>query len=96
MAATNLELTIATELSKKPSLEPLDSTALTEAQQQKLNDHKVRLQDVNKYNVMHLTSISNSIIANCPTLLGTVMQFIQISYCPTFHYYIPGLPPPFF
>ena len=39
--ATDLELALATELSKKPSLEPLDDTALTDSQQMTLNDHKV-------------------------------------------------------
>ncbi len=41
MATSNLELCLSTELSKKPSLEPLDDTAITASQQQDLNDHKV-------------------------------------------------------
>jgi len=44
--ATNLEprleLAVVTELSEKPSLEPLDNTALTDSQQKTLNDHKVK------------------------------------------------------
>ena len=37
-----MELEVETELSKRPALEPNDSTALTKEQQDKLNQHKVR------------------------------------------------------
>ena len=37
-----MELKLETDLSKKPSLEPNDTTALTREQQEKLNEHKVR------------------------------------------------------
>lgn len=40
---SNLELNIATELSKKPALESLDQTALKVAQQEQLNIRKVGL-----------------------------------------------------
>ncbi len=35
------ELELETNLSKKPALKPNDATALTEVQQQALNQHKV-------------------------------------------------------